>query len=232
MKIRNITWIGLTVLTALCILPQFTIAGPPLICHPIDIGGARSLPWSSDNWNLSGNETYDIKHLVDDTLALLNPSTPPLVRMETLRRATLYAQKNPSVAQELLTRLKARALEADNNGRSGGLEWFDAGYLVETYKQANWLFKKVQDASSSGTPKWTREEKVNPATGLDGYAWVEKAIAQRGGDAEMEFAAAMIASSGSPYAGHREHLQKAITGAKVNPLLAKNIATHFGSEKS
>jgi hypothetical protein len=231
MKLRNIAWVGLTILAAVCILPQITMAGPPLICHPIDIGGARSLPWSSSTWNLSGNENYDINHLVEDTLALLSPSMPPLVRMETLRRAALYAQKNPIVAQQLFTRLKSRAVEADSNGRPDALAWFDAGYLVETYKQANWLFEKEQDGSN----KWTHE-KVNPATGIDGYAWVEKAIAQRGGDAEMEFAAAVISTRGSSYAGHyaghQEHLQKALAGAKVNPLLAKNLATHFGSEKS
>lgn len=232
MKLRNMAWLGLTILAAVCILPQITMAGPPLICHAIDIGGARSLPWSSNTWNLSGNETYDINHLADDTLALLSPSMPPLVRMETLRRATLYAQKNPVIAEQLLARLKTRALEAEGNGRPDALAWFDAGYLVETYKQANWLFKKAQDGSGSGTPKWTREEKVNPATGIDGYAWVEKAIAQRGGDAEMEFAAAVISNQGSSYAGHQEHLQKALAGAKGDPLLAKNIATHFGSEKS
>lgn len=227
MKIRNLAWLGLAAL-AVMFLPQFMLAGPPLICHPIDIGSARSLPWSSNSWNLSGNETYDVNHLVDDTLALLNAAMPPLVRMETLRRATLYAQKNPIIAEQLLARLKARAIESDNNGRPDGLASFDAGYLVETYKQANWLFKKARD----GSDKWVHEEKLNPATGIDGYAWVEKAIAQRGGDAQMEFAAAVISTHGSSYAGHREHLQKAVAGAKVDPLLAKNIATHFSGEPS
>jgi hypothetical protein len=234
MKLRKIVWLGLAILTVVGIGPQITLAGPPLICHAIDIAGARSLPWSSNTWNLSGSETYDINHLVDDTLALLSPSMPPLVRMETMRRATLYARKNPAIAEQLLTRLRARALDADNNGRPDALAWFDAGYLVETYKQANWLFTKA--GSSAGTPEWTREEKLNPATGLDGYAWIEKAIQLRGGDAEMEFAAAVItadkASDRASNRGHQEHLQKAVAGAKTDPLLAKNIATHFGNEKS
>ncbi|HXN22429.1 MAG TPA: hypothetical protein VOA41_06775 [Candidatus Dormibacteraeota bacterium] len=236
MNLRKMVWLGLAILTVACIPPQITLAGPPLICHAIDIGAARSLPWSSNTWNLSGSETYDINQLIDDTLALLGPSMPPLVRMETMRRATLYAQKNPAIAEQLLARLRTRALDAEHNGRPDALAWFDAGYLVETYKQANWLFKKVSDASSTGTPKWTHEEKVNPATGLDGYAWIEKAIKLRGGDAEMEFAAAVItadkASDRASNRGHQEHLQKALAGAKTDPLLARNIATHFGSEKS
>src|ERR1700758_911286 len=87
------------------------VAGPPLICHSIDIGSAQSLPWSSSGWNLSGQETYNLDNLVQDTLALLGPSTRVLVRMETLRRATLYAQQRSPIAKELLFRLEARPRE-------------------------------------------------------------------------------------------------------------------------
>src|SRR5260370_35442504 len=59
-------------------------AGPPLICHTIEIGQAKSLPWISHNWNLSGGENYDTKSLVRDTLEILAPKTPFLLRMETL----------------------------------------------------------------------------------------------------------------------------------------------------
>jgi len=48
----------------------------PLICHAVDIGTAESLPWTSSGWNLTAQETYDISHLVADTLTLLGPSTP------------------------------------------------------------------------------------------------------------------------------------------------------------
>src|SRR5258708_11675087 len=84
------------------------VAGPPLICHAVDIGTAASLPWTSSGWNLSGLENYDVSHLVPDTLALLVPSTPVLVRMETLRRATLYAHQRTAIAEELLFRLEGR----------------------------------------------------------------------------------------------------------------------------
>src|SRR5256885_15919529 len=84
------------------------LAGPPLICHRFDIGDARSLPWTSNTWNLQGNENYDIKNLVRDTLAILDSNAPVLVRMETLRRATLYARNDPQATKELLTKLHAR----------------------------------------------------------------------------------------------------------------------------
>jgi hypothetical protein len=190
-------------------------AGPPLICHTIEIGQAKSLPWISHNWNLSGGENYDTKNLVRDTLEILSPSTPVLVRMETLRRATLYARKDPVAAKELLARLHARATSAESSGHADALAWFDAGYLAETYKQ--WIGQS-----------WMRDSKdeQNPAAGVDGYALVKKALDLHGPDAQMEFAAALITLSG-PQEEHRRHALKAIAGAKTDPLLAQNLASHF-----
>src|SRR5215813_13045188 len=90
------------------------LAGPPLICHPFDIGTAKSLPFTGTAWKLSGNEGYDTAGLPRDTLALLDANTPVIVRMETLRRATLYAGQDQQAAKELLTRLHARAASGDN----------------------------------------------------------------------------------------------------------------------
>jgi hypothetical protein len=86
------------------------LAGPPLICHPFDIGTARSLPIgpADGGWS-SIDRTYDRSRLVTDTLALLTPSTPTLVRMETLRRATMYVTDDVAAAGQLLQALRARA---------------------------------------------------------------------------------------------------------------------------
>jgi hypothetical protein len=197
-----------------------TQAGPPLICHSIEIGEAKSLPWISHSWNLSGGENYDTKNLVRDTLEILTPDTPVLVRMETLRRATLYARKDPVAAKELLARLHARATSAESAGHADALAWFDVGYLAETYKQ--WIGQNM--------PHMTDGMRMdsNPAAGVDGYAMVKKAIALRGtaDDPQMEFAAALITLSG-PAEEHRHHAQKAVAGAKTDSLLARNLATRF-----
>jgi hypothetical protein len=198
-------------------------AGPPLICHTIEIGHAKSLPWISDNWKLSGGEVYDTKNLVRDTLEILVPDTPVLVRMETLRRATLYARKDPVAAKELLARLHARATSAESSGHPDALAWFDIGYLVETYKQ--WIGQNLPHMTDG------MRMDANPATGVDGYAFVKKALALRasalhGDDPQMEFAAALITLSG-PQTEHHEHAQKAIVGAKTDSLLAQNLATRF-----
>jgi hypothetical protein len=206
--------LGLALAVLLC-FANVALAGPPLICHTIEIGDARSLPWISHSWNLDGGESYDTQNLVRDTLELLGPNTPVLVRMETLRRATLYARKDPVAAKELLARLQARAASAEASGHPDALAWFDVGYLAETYSQ--WI----------GRP-WMRvnKDEQNPGAGVDGYALVEKALALRGPDPQMEFAAALITLSGHP-SEHPEHAQRAIAGAKSDPLLARNLATHF-----
>jgi hypothetical protein len=200
----RVCWRATGLAAALLVLTAMAWAGPPLICHTIEIGQAKSLPWVSHSWNLSGNETYDIKNLTRDTLELLNVSTPVLARMETLRRATLYARKDPEVAKELLTRLHARA----TTGNRDALAFFDFGYLAETFNE------------------WLGQEQRNPAAGVDGYEWVKKAIGLRGHDPEMEFAAALITLKG-PESQHSEHVRNAIAGAKTDRLLAQNLAARF-----
>jgi len=187
----------------------FAHAGPPLICHPIEIGQAKSLPWVE--FNHKGSTDYDLKNLSRDTLAILDSNTPVLVHMETLRRATIYARQDPQVAKELITRLQARAANSDAAGRPDALAWLDVGYLAEAYKQ------------------WMGKGEPNPAAGFDGYNWVRKAIILRGSDPEMEFAAAMITLAG-PDGAHRDHVQKAMAGAKHDPLLAQNLASNFNHE--
>jgi hypothetical protein len=187
----------------------FAHAGPPLICHPIEIGQAKSLPWVE--FNHRGGTDYDLKNLSRDTMAILDSRTPVLVRMETLRRATIYARRDPQAAKELITRLQERAANSDAAGHPDAFAWFDVGYLAEAYKQ------------------WLGKREPNPAAGLDGYRLVRKAISLRGSDPEMEFAAALITLSG-PDSAHRDHVQKAMAGAKGDSLLAQNLASNFNHE--
>jgi hypothetical protein len=200
------------VVSTVAVLLGFTTvahAGPPLICHAIDIGDAKSLPWVE--FNHTGSTDYDLKNLSRDTLAILDSNTPVLVHMETLRRATIYARQDPQVAKELITRLQARAANSDAAGHPDGLAWFDLGYLAEAYKQ------------------WMGKGEPNPATGLDGYGWVKKAISLRGSDPEMEFGAALITLRGSDSA-HQDHTRKAMAGAKSDPLLARNLGSNFNHQ--
>src|SRR5437868_5038024 len=91
----------------------FTVqAGPPLICHPYDIGNAQSLPWGQGRDAVgfdNPDPKYDIKQLSRDTLKILDAGAPVLVRMETMRRAALYGSNDHVAAAALLTALRQRA---------------------------------------------------------------------------------------------------------------------------
>jgi hypothetical protein len=206
---------SMKILAVMVALAAPVFAGPPLVCHPINIGSAQSLPWTSTTWNLSGGEGYEVSHLVADTLALLSPDTPVLVRMETIRRAALYSQNDATVARELLAGLATRATHGEHDAFAD----FDYGLLIETYRQLDMALRMSRGSANRGD--W-----VNPAAALDGYAWVKKAIGMRGRDAEMEFAAALITTENSKQ-DYQEHVAKAKDGMKEDPLLAQNVASHF-----
>ncbi|HKS95054.1 MAG TPA: hypothetical protein VJV74_02850 [Terriglobia bacterium] len=213
--------IVLFALTTLLAFAPWMMAGPPLICHALDIGNAQSLPWNPDLtlWNQNAKTNYDRSHLVQDTLALLTPATPVIVRMETLRRATLYAAQDQEIAKRLLIAVRARALELEKSGHPDALASFDLGYLIECYKQANLSYRKLDSGG------WEAVIRPNPASHLDGYAWVEKAIRLRGEDSEIEFAAALMAIEGpAEQRSHRlEHGRRAVAGAGSDTLLASNL---------
>ena len=195
------------VLLAILFFASSALAGPPLICHSFDIGDAKSLPWISHDWNLSGAESYDTKNLASDTVAILDSNSVVLVHMETLRRATLYARKGPAAAKQLFTKLVARA-DSLADTPAAALASFDVGYLAEAYKQ------------------WMGKDETNPANTFYGYALVKNAIQLRGNDPQMDFAAALISLNG-PAAEHQDFAQKAIAGAKADALLQRNLFTHF-----
>jgi hypothetical protein len=188
-------------------------AGTPLVCFPYEIGAAKSLPGSDGDWK-GVNPNYDRRHLVRDTLALLTPDTPVIVRMETLRRAVIYATagmrgwsdkhgfnaEDRSNTAALLEKLRERTNETTGPARA--LALFDVGFFTETLRQ-------------TGLDK-----------SLDGYDLLKKALELRGPDPEMEFALA-LASSWPKRPELAGHLSRARAGAKSGSLLAANLASHF-----
>ncbi len=221
----------IALIASIVIFQQTALAGPPLICQTIEIGNAKSLPWgAASDWR-AVKQDYDLNRLVEETLALLTPETPPLVRMETLRRATIYAMwskydrevgykvTNEKTADELLNRLMDRVRSNVRTNQSPSLSLFDAGYLTSCYQQAS------RHSGKEAGKKVEGYAMVKKA--LDGYSMVRKASGFGGGSAEMEFAAALI-SKDPPQPSYRDHLQKAIAGAKDGTLLAQNLVKHFG----
>lgn len=196
-------------------LARPALAGPPLLCHPFDIGSARSLPWNGANW-LDGKADYTLAGLVADTEALLGPSTPVIVRMETLRRASLYAARDAKVAAELLGRLTARADAAKTDGRPRALAMLDVAYVTEALRQI---------ASIGGVTGHKDQVAGIRAllAGTDGNAFMRTSLAAAPGDPSLEFAAALIAA-GTDTAAYARHAERARAGAGTDPLLAKNLS--------
>ena len=190
-------------------------AGPPLICHAFDAGKAPLLPWTpGDGWN-TPDRAYDVQRLTADTMRLLSPEAPVLARMENLRRATIYAAKDQRVAAELLAAVLGRALTTAATDSREPLAWFDAGYLIESYRQASHVYKWDMLSNTERTAWNHRSEPL----GADGYAFVRKALQLAGPNPEMEFAASLM-KEGPISAGHR---QRAAAGAPAGSLLAKNL---------
>jgi hypothetical protein len=214
MDIRRIRpFLAAAVVAVAVLLPVPVLAGPPLLCHPFDTDGAHSLPWGNNGWN-SPVSNYSLDRLVVDTLALLSPDTPVVARMETIRRATIYASRDVHIAADLMSALSRRAL-ASNSSTPDRQAWFDFGYLVETYKQADFLFKKG-----------------NPAAGVEGYRHITKAITMGSGvEPEMEFAAALITAERRPRDVAESHYRRAAAGATTDALLARNLSARFPGER-
>ncbi len=213
--------IALSTFAVLVGVPTSVQAGPPLVCHPLLIGNAKFFP--SGDGPFGFDKEYNRDQLVEETLALLSPNMPVIVRVETLRRATLYATRNLSGARHidrssrytgedrrlafhLLSRLMARALISETHGKPDGLAWFDVGYLMERFEQTN-LMEDVP-----------------------GYELVMKAMRLRGEDPDMELACASI-TKWPLRDEHREHLRKATAEAKNGSLPAANFALHVSRSR-
>ena len=215
LRFRHVIPLAAVVLT---VTASTALAGPPLLCHPFDIGSARSLPWDGTSAWWQGRADYNLQNLVADTEAILTPSTPVIVRMETLRRAALYASLDSKVAAALLSSVTARA-NAGAQSAVGASALFDAGYLTETYKQIAMLRGERQFADRART--------VGGVVGsADGTAMINRAITQSPGDASMQFAAALVAATANRTA-YRDHADKARKGAAQDTLLARNIDKLF-----
>ena len=201
----------LAALAVVVIFAAPALAGPPLICFPFQTDGGKLIAWGAGSgWN-TPDRSYDIKRLITDTNAVLTGDAPILTRMENLRRATIYAQRDPEIADALLKSVMGRALGTTTDARA----WFDAGYLIESYRQVSAI--QPRNAGSSA-PRYSSPIASQPE--IDGLRFVEKALELAGSNPEMEFAASLM-KEGSAADAHR---QRAVAGARPGSLLAKNLA--------
>jgi hypothetical protein len=221
------------------------VFGPPTICHPIDIGTARSLPWGSGKFGASAD--YDLARTVEDTLEILRASPDTLVHMETLRRAAIYLTDLSEVgaarpaewrAQELgrlLTALQAdvttcsTARPAANGSAESacdasrraageaalGLRQFDVGYLQAVLVQSE----------RHGSSAVAKEQLAQFES------WLSQAAALRPDDGALQLGFALATFDGQPasktcYA----HLDRAVALATdPDGLLRRNLMSTMGA---
>jgi hypothetical protein len=146
----------------------------------------------------------------------LSADAPILARMENMRRAAIYAEENPTMAAELLLAVVERTKTRPVDARVEALEWFDAGYLVETYRQLGLIYEHGMLPAHG---RWTTLVPEQLAE-LDGYALVQKAVALAPEwQAELDFAAALMTRE--PLTA--THLRRAASSAAAGSLLAQNL---------
>jgi hypothetical protein len=190
-------------------------AGPPLLCHPYDIGAAKSLPWDGDGWSAARSD-YSLAHLAVDTEALLTPSTPVIVRMETLRRAAIYASRDPRAASELVRELVTRTRPTPESATPDALALLDAAYLTAALAE---IVRIGGIEPFRGNVEALRKISAD----VDSWNLMTASLAARPGDANLEFAAALVATATNPGA-YAAHAQRARQGAPADALLARNLS--------
>ncbi len=129
--------------------------GPPGLCASIDIGSATSLPLGADG---NPDPTLDPAEIRKSLPSILGASRDPLLHMETIRRASLYAARHPELVTPLILELQDRVLAAESKSSSPALAWLDAGYFLALMDELG-----VCDAAVSGR---------GAAHGADGYAYI------------------------------------------------------------
>lgn len=204
----------LTAILAVLAMQVSALAGAPFIFQPFDIGSAKSLPWGAPNNFLGIRDEYDVHRVVADTAALLTPAMPTLVRMETLRRAAVYASRDRKVAEELVDFVIGRITRLEVPGPPEPTALFDAGFVVEA-------FNELQQYSAGSKVFWGMDRAIVGITRpFNGRALLEQSAALRPNDASIQFALALVV----PPEESEPYLLRARAGAREDALLANNLA--------
>jgi len=194
------------------------LAGPPLLCDRFDTAGAPTLEWGGSRWN-QPRADFDLATLAERTEALLTPATPVIVRMETLRRAAIYAARDGRALRALDARLQA-GVEATRDTDDHALALFDAGYFHETLKD----IQRLQGYDMPGIGRIDAAALRRQLARGDGQMRIAQALSLRPQDASLRFAAALVAKANARGQDAEAYAAQARAGINGDALLARNIA--------
>lgn len=205
--------VGLAALPTRAAAPR--AVGSPLLCFPLDVGGAATLPFGGEGFDVKSDLSTD--EVVKQARSLLEKSEDPLVHMETLRRATIWfmnqdaaeaAGKFRAVLADATLRAAATAGHGAAAKHAEALRWFDLGYFQAAARQGGVLQLKGE-----------RE-------------WLEKAARLAPDDLALRFGVALA----QYFPGEEEdrkawagHLQVVLDAKEPSALIKKNAVSTFGA---
>jgi hypothetical protein len=180
----------------------------------LDIGPAASLPWWSSTNFIGISDDYDFHRVVADTEGLLATPMPTIVRMETLRRATVYASRDRRVAEQLVAFVSGRITSVQRPGYPDAMALFDAGYVIE-------VLKELEQFAPGSKIFWARDRAIVGLTRpYDSRALIAQSAALRPNDGAIQLALALLL----PANDAEPHLRRAQASAANDELLANNLA--------
>lgn len=204
---------------ALAVVPALSLAfsskatfGPPLLCFPLDIGDAKTIPDASAEAVVE--MTKNPRAFADSVLTILQQSDSALVHLETMRRAAMTIhqfqyEKGEGGGREgmylLHYEIMERALRAMVTNRGESLAILDAGYLLEA----------MRSGSKGGRSGMEYLEKAGALSPKD--AAVQLAL---GGAAFMEDTN-LFGKGGTDKC--RKYYQEALRLAPEGSLIRKNV---------
>jgi hypothetical protein len=136
--------------------------------------------------------------------------------METLRRAAIYASRDPRAASELMRELVTRTRPTPESATPDALALLDAAYLTAALAE---IVRIGGIEPFRGNVEALRKISAD----VDSWNLMTASLAARPGDANLEFAAALVATATNPGA-YAAHAQRARQGAPADALLARNLS--------
>ena len=180
-----------TLLAAASLFATAAHAGPPLLCHPFDTGGAASPPWGAGGWNTI-YRSYD-------TARLSARYSTPAWRADAgdrtdgnpAPRRDLRQRRSAVSARDLAMKLDLR-IAAATDPATQAQALFDTGYFAETLQD----IVRLQGYDMPGIGKIDARAITTLLDGRrDGSARIAQALRLSPDDASMHFAAALAASA-------------------------------------
>lgn len=186
------------------------LAGSPLMCHQIQIGDAKSLPWGKDTFDKSSK--YDANRVVEDTLQLLDEELPVLARMETIRRAVNYIDRDIAKADRLFGSLMSRTLDAEvvMDPKVLALRYYDAGYFAATLQHAG-----IETSFGPVNGKFDLHR-------VPGYAWMVRGYKMTELDGDMALGLA-LATADTRLSEHNMFLERAVKTTKADDAARNDL---------